>query len=316
MDDRQIQLLQRMANGQWVSGSGLARELGMSRAAIWKRLQMLEGLGLRVHALRGRGYRLAQPLELLSELAFSPDLSDMAARLPRFLLMSTESTNQFLLDREDPQGICLAEHQTAGRGRRGRAWHSPFGRNIYLSIAWTYAGWPPELPALGLAMGIAVASSLREAGFEVGLKWPNDLYLGGGKLGGMLIEQKGEATGACRLVAGLGLNWAMPDDVELDQRWASLKAAPGRLPARNAVAARLINAMVTTLAELESCGLAARLAQFDALHVFHGLPVQVSDGQTRHQGVAQGIDEFGRLCLQTETGEMRLAVGDLSLRGA
>ena len=126
--------------------------------------------------------------------------------------LRVDSTNQRLIEAAsagDPQAL-FAEAQSAGRGRRGRDWRSPFGANLYLSLAWSFAGWPPKLGTLPLAIGITAARALAACGLPgVQLKWPNDLRIGDAKLGGILIESRSEIGGSCRVIIGLGLNVAM-----------------------------------------------------------------------------------------------------------
>src|SRR5690606_4226150 len=134
------------------------------------------------------------------------------------------------LRREPPvQGVAvlLAERQTAGRGRRGRHWASPLAANLYLSASRRYGGGLARLGGLSLAAGTAVAEALRALGASgVQLKWPNDLVIGGRKLGGLLVEGSGEPAGAARAVVGLGLNVRMPETEggRIDQPWTDLGA--------------------------------------------------------------------------------------------
>jgi len=187
---------------------------------------------LQVEAEAGRGYRLAQPLQRLDAARIRAALPTAAQQRLRSVevLARTDSTNQRLLEADsaaDPQAL-FAELQTAGRGRRGREWRSPFGANLYLSLGWSFPAWPPQLSALSLAVGVACARALRKAGLhQVMLKWPNDLRVGDDKLGGILIEQRGEAGGVCRVVVGIGINVAMSAEQAgvLGQPWTSLQAA-------------------------------------------------------------------------------------------
>ncbi|EIT68895.1 MULTISPECIES: biotin--[acetyl-CoA-carboxylase] ligase [Hydrocarboniphaga] len=311
-------LIDTLADGAWHSGEDLANAEGVTRAAVAKRIEKLRDLGLDVEARQGLGYRLAQPLERLRE-------AELAAAAPSArvrVVGSTDSTNQQLLvaDAADDPQILFAEFQTAGRGRRGRAWRSPFGANLYLSLAWSFSSWPPQLTALPLAVGVACARAVQAQGLsEVQLKWPNDLYAAGRKLGGILIEHRGEAGGACRVVIGIGLNVAMSGAQAegIDQPWISLNealAAAQRPPAsRNALAARLIRELLAMLQPFETRGFGADRAVWAQLDLTRDRAVTLS-GEPPVSGIARGVDESGALIVEVD-GQRRLVhSGDVSLR--
>lgn len=310
LDDIQIALIRRLAPGDWVSGAALAEQLGLSREAISRRVRRLDDLGLVLQRRSGRGYRLDQPLELLDAGRIAAGLNT-ALRVQ--VLGTTDSTNAQVAARGGSPILCLAEHQSAGRGRRGRSWASPFGQNLYLSLGWELPHWPEKLSALGLVLGVVLAEALRELGAPVQLKWPNDLYLNGRKLGGLLIEQRGEAQGACQLVIGLGLNVAMREQPGIDQAWTSL--ALESLPrSRNALAIALGNALCMALDGLDNHRISEVLKRFEALDLYHGQPVSLREGDSEIRGLAAGLDDWGRLQLQTDSGLQRFSVGDVSLR--
>src|SRR5690606_24045883 len=188
-----------------VSGDALARENGETRAAVWKRIENLREAGVAIDAQAGRGYVLAQPLDLLDADATLLAMPDGArARLAGLeVAWSIHSTNSELLRRQAPRdgvAVLLAERQTGGRGRRGRDWASPLAANLYLSLARSFDGGLARLGGLSLVAGVAAAEALHALGLDaVRLKWPNDLVVEGGsagssreqalrKLGGLLVE--------------------------------------------------------------------------------------------------------------------------------
>ena len=194
MDDRE--LLAKLGAGAF-SGDALARELGQTRAAVWKRIQGLRAAGVAIEGRAGDGYRLVQPLELLDHARITAQLPPAVAASVASLEIgwALGSTNSELLRRSAPlrgTDVLLAERQTGGRGRRGRAWASPLAANIYLSLSRTFAGGLSRMGGLSLAAGVAVGEALRELGVAgVGLKWPNDVLVDGRKLGGLLVEGGG-----------------------------------------------------------------------------------------------------------------------------
>lgn len=312
LDTTQQELIAALSTGEWISGSTLAQRLALSREAVSKRVQKLAGLGLRIEAQSGRGYKLEAPLDLLDARGIAGQLIQPC---PVTVLPSVDSTNRWAAAQDAAPCLCLTEHQSLGRGRRGRHWHSPYGQNLYLSLRWTLPHWPEKLPALSLALGVALAQTLRELAVPAQLKWPNDLYLGGRKFGGMLIEQAGEAGGPCTLVIGLGLNVAMRDAQAIDQSWTSL-ALQGYPVERNALAIALCNCLLTEMTQFSSARLTARLQEFSRFDLFHGQQVKLLDGDELIHGQALGLDEWGRLRLRCESGIRHFSVGDLSLRGA
>ena len=319
-------LLQRLAAGE-VSGSALAAECGQTRAAIWKRIAALREAGVAIDAVPGAGYRLAQPLDLLDADAILRDMP-AAVRAPLAQLevgWSLPSTNSALLAADTPARGCavlLAERQTGGRGRRGRAWASPLAAHVYLSVARRFEGGLARLAGLSLVAGVACCEALHALGFtEVGLKWPNDLVVTDGeglrKLGGVLVEGAGETAGAARAVIGIGLNVRMPAAVAagIDQPWIDLDALDAHLPSRNRVVARLLAQLLPTLDAFDAGGLAPFLPRYAAHDVLAGRAVRVHEATGAWDATALGIAEDGALRVRAADGsERRVHAGDVSVR--
>lgn len=312
-------LVDTLADGAWHSGEALAARFGVSRAALAKRVDKLREWPLDIESRQGLGYRLARPLERLDAARLQAAVPDLRVSV----LPLVDSTNTRLLDADpaqDPQAL-LAELQTAGRGRRGRQWISPFGANLYLSIAWSWPSWPRELTALSLAVGVAAARALRGLGLStLRLKWPNDLWVEQRKLGGILIEHRGEAGGACRVVVGLGLNLGMADAqaTAVTQPWINLDEALARCgavpAARNAVAAALLRELDALLRDYPQQGFSAVSAEWNALDATRDLPVRISHGDSGFDGIARGLDADGALRIDVD-GEIRAVhAGEVSLR--
>lgn len=321
-------LLQRLAAGP-VSGDLLAREAGVTRAAVWKRIDGLREAGIAIAASPGRGYRLQQPLDLLDADAIRAALPASAcAQLASLdIAWSLDSTNSELLRREAPERGCaalLAERQTHGRGRRGRAWASPLAAHVYLSVARRFDGGLARLGGLSLVAGIAACEALHALGYpQVALKWPNDLVVSdsGGlrKLGGLLVEGGGEHAGAARAVVGLGLNVRMPGALAaaIDQPWIDLVAMAPAAPVRNTVAAALLARLLPAFAEFDADGLPAFLPRFAALDALAGRAVHVHEGEHAWAATALGIAVDGALRVRDIQGQERCVhAGDISVRAA
>ncbi len=263
-------------------------------------------------ALDAASIRAAMPASAMSRIA-SLDIVD-----------SIDSTNRELLRRETPaQGIAalFAEHQTGGRGRQGRAWASPPGSNLYLSVARCFDGTLARLAGLSLVAGIAAAEALHALGADtVRVKWPNDLVTIDGdalrKLGGVLVEA-GLQDGRPRAVIGLGVNVRMPITAaaDIDQPWTDLRALLGDAsPPRNRVAAVVLATLAEHLDRFKAGGLAPFLPRFAALDALHGSAVTATIGDGTLAGVAAGIADDGALRLRTDEGERLLRAGEVSVR--
>lgn len=331
MDDRA--LLQRLIAGP-ASGDELAHASGQTRAAVWKRIQALRDAGLAIDASPGRGYALAQPLDLLDAAAIGVYLPvPVQVQLAAIeVAWSIDSTNSELLRRPSPAtgtAVLLAERQTGGRGRRGRPWASPLAAHLYLSLSRTFGGGLARLGGLSLVAGIVVAEALHALGYvAVRLKWPNDLVVvdaGGGlrKLGGLLVEGGGEHAGPARAVIGLGLNLRMPAAAAaaIDQPWCDLaglsrEGGMGNAPpVRNAMAAALIARLLPALEQFDAAGLAAFLPRYAALDALAAQPVTVTGAHREHAGIALGLAADGALRLRLADGSERdFHAGEISVR--
>ncbi len=322
MNPRQLEILKLLAPGEPISGEVLGEALGISRNAVWKHLSQFRQLGLEIQAIPGSGYQLSRPLELLDKASILQSLSNSGQTLPGDLLIkdSTGSTNDDLLKLAlDQQHGCLilAEHQTAGRGRRGRSWVSPFGRNIYLSLGWKFDNSVSQLAGLSLLAGLVVVEVLATFGVsDARLKWPNDILRikgkGFAKLGGCLVEIQGDIAGPCQVCIGIGLNFELPEGTQLDQEWIDL--SDHQHLSRNKIIAEIILKLLQVLPQFSTSGLAAFTARWNALHAFADRQIIINSGNTRHQGLAKGIDEQGALLLECHTGLKKIHSGELSLQ--
>lgn len=323
ISDNQKKLLHLLANGDFKSGTELAEALGLSRSAVWKQLNGLADLGVECIGVSGKGYRLNSRLEFLAEDKILPLLDvDTKARCILEIHDQLDSTNSYLLkksQRQAPSGlVCLAEHQTAGKGRRGRNWVSPYGSNIYLSLLWHFPhNGLGEISGLSLAVGVAVVRALKQLQFaDVGLKWPNDLYWQGKKLGGILIEVSGEASGPCCAVIGLGLNLqlSIAQAESINQPWTDLnRMANGKKIGRNHLAAALLNHLVPVVAEFGTTGIGAYVDEWRANDCLLAKPACLYVGNQALEGIVRGIDGNGLLLLEHPDGQIRAyASGEVS----
>jgi BirA family biotin operon repressor/biotin-[acetyl-CoA-carboxylase] ligase len=322
-------LLVALADGDAHSGEDLAREFGVTRAAVWKQIAKLADWGLTVHAVPGVGYRLDRRVDLLSAAALRGALSaDVAARLASLeVFTELPSTNRQLLAAPPPPGnmrVCIAEYQTAGRGRRGRRWSAPLGAGLTLSVSWQFADTPPELAALTLAVGVVVRRILaRVAGIDIALKWPNDLVWDQRKLGGILLELTAEGQGGCHVVAGIGINVELPQAMlpslsDWPRGAVDLATAThGAPPPRAVLAVALIDALAALFAGYSMDGFRAYREDWRAADYLRGRAVRIDEASGALLGTALGIEADGALLIETTTGaRQRVIAGDVTVRSA
>lgn len=323
MAEVNLHLLRVLADGDFHSGAHLSKTLGVSRTTVWNQIKELEPLGIEVHSVRGRGYRISGGLDLIDSEHLQQQLEGLgvAEQLDLVdLVAQCESTNlsaQRASLNGHKRALFVAEYQSGGRGRRGRAWASPFASNLYFSLSWPFSGGVAALEGLSLAVGVALRRALLALHIDgVELKWPNDLLLNGRKLGGVLIEVGGDLSGDCSAVIGIGLNVAMPESAQqqIDQPWADLK---GLLPAeltRTDLLAVVLMHLVNMLDEYGVEGFSGMQLEWQAANAFKEKSVSLLMGDRRVDGLCLGVDATGALRLQTAEGERSFSGGEVSLR--
>jgi BirA family biotin operon repressor/biotin-[acetyl-CoA-carboxylase] ligase len=319
------QVFRRLGDGRIASGQALADELGVTPGAVLKAVHALEGAGARIESVPNRGYRLCDGIVAL-------DAARICAQLPagaQARVASCEvawalpSTNAALLAAAEPPcgqaAVLLAEHQTAGRGRRGRQWVAPLGGAVCLSVAWTFAALPRDLAALSLVAGVCALRAFAAADVRgLALKWPNDLLARGRKLGGILIEMRAESSGPAVVVIGIGVNIALGADARARVVAAGNEVVDlvelGGDTDRNVLVARLIGEIVMALPKFAAEGFAPFSAEWRQADALRGRAVSVQLGADPQVGIARGIDAGGALLVETPTGLKHFVAGEVSVR--
>ncbi|WDE05688.1 bifunctional biotin--[acetyl-CoA-carboxylase] synthetase/biotin operon repressor [Thalassomonas viridans] len=314
-------LIRQLANGEFVSGEVLGQQFGVSRAAVSKHINALAEMGLDIFRVSGKGYKLARPLDLLNSDRIREVLTANSLTNTVEVHNLIDSTNSYLLRRLPnnlKQGqVCIAEHQSAGRGRRGRQWISPFGSHIYLSMYWQLEQGMSAAMGLSLVTALAVSDAIKELfGIQVQLKWPNDIYLSGVKLAGILIDLEGQALGPCHSVIGIGLNLAMPEQsaAQVDQPWTDLKSHTQAALDRNMLCAAIIKCLTGRLEQHKAYGLAPMLDEWLQQDFYLDKPVKLLTGEKVTSGICRGINNQGALLLETGGQVKAVYGGEVSLR--
>jgi BirA family biotin operon repressor/biotin-[acetyl-CoA-carboxylase] ligase len=354
-------LLRQLSDGAFHSGEDLAARVGLTRARVSQLLRQAETAGLSLERVRGRGYRLMAAPDFLDGNAVRAALVEYGVTLaanglsplkpqnadddigltgaetvPEIqqrpaihleIVDQIDSTSTELLrraPRRDIHGAAIAaEWQTAGRGRRGRAWTAVAGGSLTFSLGWRFEQGAGFLAGLSLAVGVGVIHALEKEGIHgVGLKWPNDLIHRHLKVGGILVELNGDALGPSTVVVGVGLNVRMPRELKRDiaQPVSDLTSVVGRgAPAidRNRLLARLVAELAATLSMYARDGFAPFAAEWQHRHAYQGKPVKLllPDGAAVLGKVA-GVDASGALVLADGPRRARFLAGEISLRRA
>lgn len=313
-------LISLLADGEWHSGSDLAARLGVTRATVSVRIRKLAELGLSVYSVVGRGYRLEQPGDFLAAGVIRTALvGEVRSRIEDIQIFETIDSTNNVLDRMDDGStrMAVAEFQTAGRGRTERRWVTQFGCNLHLSVIHRLREPQAPLTALSPIIGVELARVLADPGTAgMGLKWPNDLMLDGAKVGGILIDYRGEAGGDTRLIVGIGINVSMDPEMAagIDQSWTTLARHAASLPPRNELAARTTEAVMSALDRFAT-GDNAHLA--DEWRIYDTLAdqsVTAIGSNAPASGVARGLNADGSLRIEAEGRVSRVYSGDVRVR--
>lgn len=324
---KQHALVMALADGKYHSGAVLGVKFGVSRAAIGKAIQKLaQSYNLNVFAVKGKGYRLQQALELLDEKSIQQQLSKQTHNaLEKFeMFFDLDSTNRYLNNKSidgAPSGyLVLAEQQTKGVGRQGRPWFSPFGSNLYLSLLWRFQCGAAQLGCLSLFIAVAIVRALKKAGAkDVGVKWPNDIYWDDKKLAGILLEMRGELSGPSAVVMGIGLNISMPSShsdsevKKIDQPWVDLETILGEKVKRNEVTALIIDSLFDVLSEMPEQQ-NKLLEEWQQLDILKNKNIEVRFADKTINGKGRGINRDGALLVRHNGKELICHSGDVSVR--
>ncbi len=305
-----IKLVQMLNDGDYHDGNTIGQSLNLTRSAIWKAIKKLENYGINITSVKGKGYALQQPLLLLDP---SIIMQHVQATQPIILEVfeTLASTNTYLKtnDHNNAIDICLAEQQTAGKGRLNRNWHSPFGQNVYLSCAYRFQQDISELAGLSLVICLAVIHTLTAYGIneKLAAKWPNDILWDGKKLAGILIEIQAESNGSCRAIIGLGMNVNMTNDnkQQITQPWTSMRSIVNQYIDRNLLCADLINNILTYIQRFESCGFIPFIEEWQRHDCLLGRTIQLTNFNKQITGKAVGLNHQGHLLLELNPEETR-----------
>lgn len=323
MNSLTFPILRLLANGQFQSGEAIARHFGVTRATVWNALQDAESLGVRLFSVRGKGYRLPEPVRFIEAERVLVAMGEHADKFNLEIHDRLASTNTHLMQQAAtgaPHGACVVtELQTQGRGRRGRVWQAGLGNSLTFSLLWRFDCGAGALSGLSLAVGVALMRTLVELGVTgAGLKWPNDILHENRKLAGILIELQGDMDGPSAAVIGIGLNLRLPEHLRksIDQAATDLHSiAPQPVDASNSLGT-ILRHLAMVLEQFEHDGFESLRNEWMAQHAHENQLVRLLMPDGREiEGMAGGIGADGALLVHTSDGLQRFMAGEVSLRG-
>lgn len=323
INDQVYKVIEILADGQFHSGAELGNKLQITRSAIWKIIKTLHQKQINIECIHGKGYRVPNGLQLFSKekiLQYFTE-NELSAMSHLAIFYSIDSTNNYI-QKQIQQGaktglVCLAEEQTAGRGRCQRKWVSPFLRNIYLSLLWSFHRGPAALTGLTLVVGVAIVNALSICGIKgLTIKWPNDVYWGNKKLAGVLTEMSIDDIGLCHAIIGIGININMSEFAtdEIKLPYIDCQTILNSCPDKNKITGTVLNVLFSFLSIFEKKGwlyFKDLWSQYDCLL---DREVVIFSGQLEFYGVAKGVDNNGGLILDSR-GELKtFNAGEVSVR--
>lgn len=312
-----VKLVTLLNDGERHDGETIGEKLKITRSAIWKLVKKLESYGVLIEAIKGKGYLLLESLILLEPKRIKQALVENKVSIEVFESIDSTADHLKSLPRSSEVKVCLAEHQTKGRGRLSREWHSPFGKNVYFSMQYRFEKDISELSGLSLVVGLAIRKTL--ADFKVGdqfrVKWPNDIVYDGKKLAGILIDIQAESHGVCDALISTGINVNMKQDVQaITQPWTSLINILGHAVDRNILVAKLINYLIQYIQKFEQRGLEAFMEEWLAVDALLEKKITIDNFKQKISGIVKGINSKGHLLLQLPDGKTQaFSSGDVTI---
>src|SRR6266481_3881458 len=303
-----------------VSGARIAREIGVSRSTVWRWVTRLRELGVRVKGQQRTGYFLEQVPDILTPDMLRQRLKGCLFGKRIYHFFKTDSTNRVALElghAGEPEGaVVLAEEQTAGRGRAGRAWHSERAAGIYVTLLLRPRLAPVQAPLLTMMAGLSAHSAVQAVtGLQVDLKWPNDLLIRGKKIGGILTEMHAEPNQVRFVIVGIGLNVNQEKfPAELATVATSLRGETGKPQSRMELLVRLLREFESDYNRFLREGVASVVARFESISSYaRGRRVRVTNGTESYAGTTAGLGPEGLLQVEREDGRVTAVIsGDVT----
>ncbi len=307
----------------YVSGQELCERFGVSRTAVWKRINQLKEEGYEIEAVSNKGYRIAGVPDVITSEEVESRLTTKWAGHPTEFFELIDSTNTYCKRRAEegaPEGLLvLADEQTSGKGRRGRAWSTPAGSAVAMTLLLRPQIRPERISMITLIMGMALTKACRQLyDLPVGIKWPNDAVINGKKISGTLTEMSAEMNAVHYIVVGTGINVNIPSFPEdLAATATSIFLETGEKHSRAELIAGTVNAFEEYYEKfLQTEDLSLLLDEYNDMLLNRGQTVRVLEPGAEYTGVAEGINALGELLVRREDGTLaQVYAGEVSVRG-
>ena len=324
-----FKVLDVLSDGKFHSGESMAKTFDISRVSIWNAIKKAEEFGVEIYSVRGRGYKLIQPITLLKKSTIQQVMGEIHHWFNVEIFDVMDSTNSYLMEKassDHPHASVAATHiQTKGRGRRGRSWQSALGESLTFSLLWRFNGGAATLSGLSLAVGIALIRSFHRFGvIGAQLKWPNDVLIQDQnqykKLAGILIELQGDMEGQSSAVIGIGVNLKLSKKSlsHIDQPAIDLKSVSPDEINPNELLGQILKDLADVLGQFNNSKFSSLKEEWMTYHVYQHQTVTLSLGDGRSvTGLAQGVTEDGALMIETPSnGIETFSSGEITLRKA
>ncbi|WP_285163862.1 bifunctional biotin--[acetyl-CoA-carboxylase] ligase/biotin operon repressor BirA [Shewanella goraebulensis] len=312
--DKKTQIIELLDHKEYISGEVIAQKVGLSRTAVNNHIAQLADYGVDVFSVKGKGYKLPKQLPLFDKTKLIDNIENRC-----FYFNEIGSTNAFMLQHTDELkngDICIAEFQSAGRGRRGRQWISPYGQHVYASMFWRLSQGMNAAMGLSLVVACSIVSALKEFNVDgLGVKWPNDIYRDNKKLAGILIELSGHSIDECNLVIGFGINMSMSDlhAQLIEQPWSDLTSL-NSMPDKTAMLIAIHKQLKVDLTRFELEGLEPFIPHWQEYDLFYNKEISLLMAPQSVSGVCKGIDKQGAVLVETDGVISPYIGGEISLR--
>lgn len=303
-----------------ISGARIAREIGVSRSTVWRWVERLRELGVKVKGQAATGYFLEKVPDVLTPDVLKRQLKGTLFGKRIYHFFKTDSTNRVAFElgqAGEPEGaIVLAEEQSAGRGRAGRTWHSERATGIYVTLLLRPKLAPVQAPVLTMMAGLSAHAAVEAlTGLAVDLKWPNDLMIRGKKAGGILTEMHADPGQVRFVIVGIGLNVNQERfSGELSALATSLRQETGKTQSRMELLVRLLREFETDYNRFLREGMPSVIQRFKVVSSYaHGKKVRVTNGAESYVGTTAGLGPEGLLQVEREDGRVVTVIaGDVA----
>ena len=301
MHDKVFEIFSLLSNLNYTSGSFIGKKLNITRAAVWKNIQILrKTYFINIDSNSTKGYKLRDNIPLIDKNNIRSNLKDYNCKVEYFF--KVRSTNHYLENSCDSNSlyhICVSEYQSHGQGRFNRTWYSPFAQNIYLSLKTVIEKDISTMSGIGIIVSVVTIKCLKYFfnTLDIKIKWPNDIYIKNRKVSGNLIHLKAESNYRSQIIIGIGINANMFGS-KIDGNWTSLALETKKTINREKIILKLVKELIASLKIFESVGLNPFRKMYDKYDYMTSKKLVFTlPNKKIVEGIYKGIDSKGCLLI-------------------